>query len=49
MWDPLCLIKIQNPIIGNVKVDELIDNRPLKKLEDSGFLRRTYSAYGVNK
>jgi hypothetical protein len=43
------LIKIQNPIIGNVKVDELIDNRPLKKLEDSGFLQRTYNAYGVNK
>jgi NitT/TauT family transport system substrate-binding protein len=43
------LIKIQNPIIANVKVDELIDNRPLKKLEDSGFLQRTYNAYGVNK
>jgi NitT/TauT family transport system substrate-binding protein len=43
------LIKIQNPIIANVKVDELIDNRPLKKLEDTGFLQRTYNAYGVNK
>jgi NitT/TauT family transport system substrate-binding protein len=43
------LIKIQNPVIGNVKVDDLIDNRPLKKLEDSGFLQRTYNAYGVNK
>ena len=41
------LIKIQNPIIGNVKVDELIDNRPLKKLEDSGFIQKTFSAYGV--
>ncbi|MGH7870927.1 MAG: ABC transporter substrate-binding protein [Candidatus Binatia bacterium] len=43
------LIKAQNPVIGNIKVDDLIDNRPLKKLEDSGFLQRTYSAYGVNK
>jgi ABC-type nitrate/sulfonate/bicarbonate transport system substrate-binding protein len=43
------LIKIQNPVIGTIKVDELIDNRPLKKLEDGGFLQRTYSAYGVNK
>lgn len=43
------LIKIQNPIIGNVKVDDLIDNRPLKKLEDSDFLQRTYSAYGVHR
>ena len=43
------LIKIQNPVIGNVKVEDLIDNRPLKRLEESGFLQRTYSAYGVNK
>ena len=41
------LIKIQNPPIGNVKLEELIDNRPLKKLEDSGFLQRTYAAYGI--
>jgi NitT/TauT family transport system substrate-binding protein len=41
------LIKIQNPPIGNVKLEELIDNRPLKKLEDSGFLQKTYSAYGI--
>jgi hypothetical protein len=41
------LIKIQNPPIGNVKLEELIDNRPLKKLEDSGFLQKTYAAYGV--
>jgi ABC-type nitrate/sulfonate/bicarbonate transport system substrate-binding protein len=41
------LLKIQNPIIGNVKVEEIIDNRPLKKLEENGFLQRTYAAYGV--
>ncbi len=43
------LIKIQNPPIGNVKLEELIDNRPLKKLEDSGFLQKTYAAYGILK
>jgi NitT/TauT family transport system substrate-binding protein len=43
------LTKIQNPPIGNVKLEELIDNRPLRKLEDSGFLQRTYSAYGISK
>jgi NitT/TauT family transport system substrate-binding protein len=43
------LIRIQNPIVGNVKVDDVIDNRPLRKLEDSGFLQRTYAAYGVSK
>jgi NitT/TauT family transport system substrate-binding protein len=41
------LIKLQNPVIGGVKVEDLIDNRPLKKLEESGFLQRVYSAYGV--
>jgi ABC-type nitrate/sulfonate/bicarbonate transport system substrate-binding protein len=43
------LVKIHNPVVGNVKIEDLIDNRPLKKLEDSGFLQRTYSAYGVGK
>ena len=43
------LMKIQNPLVGNVKVEDLVDNRPLKKLEESGFLQRTYSAYGVAK
>ena len=41
------LIKIQNPIVGNIKVEDLIDNRPLKKLEDSGFIQKTFSAYGM--
>jgi hypothetical protein len=34
------LIKIQNPPVGNVKLEELTDNRPLNKLEDDGFLQR---------
>ena len=41
------LTKIQNPQVANVRAEELIDNRPLKKLEESGFLQRLYSAYGV--
>lgn len=41
------LTKIQNPLVANIKAEEVIDNRPLKKLEESGFLQRTYSAYGV--
>ena len=43
------LVKIHNPVVANVKIEDLIDNRPLKKLEDSGFLQRTYNAYGVGK
>jgi hypothetical protein len=41
------LTKIQNPLVANVKAEEVIDNRPLKKLEESGFLQRTYNAYRV--
>ncbi len=43
------LVKIHNPVVANVKIEDLIDNRPLKKLEENGFLQRTYSAYGVAK
>ena len=43
------LVKIHNPVVANVKIEDLIDNRPLKKLEESGFLQRTYNAYGVGK
>ena len=41
------LTKVQNPVIGNIKAEDTIDNRPLKKLEESGFLQRTYNFYGV--
>jgi ABC-type nitrate/sulfonate/bicarbonate transport system substrate-binding protein len=43
------LVKIHNPVVANVKIEDLIDNRPLKKLEENGFLQRTYNAYGVGK
>ena len=43
------LVKIHNPVVANVKIEDLIDNRPLKKLEENGFLQRTYSAYGLAK
>jgi hypothetical protein len=41
------LVKTQNPVVGNVKVEDVIDNRPLKKLEESGFLQKTFAGYGV--
>jgi hypothetical protein len=37
----------QNPPIGNVKLEELIDNPAAKTLEDSGFVQKTYATYGV--
>jgi len=41
------LVKTQNPVVANVKVEDVIDNRPLKKLEESGFLQKIFAAYGV--
>ena len=33
------LLKIQNPRIGEVNVDDLVDNRYIRKLDESGFFR----------
>ena len=41
------LMKIGNPKLGNVKVEELIDDRILRRLDESGFINRTYAEYGV--
>lgn len=41
------LMKIGNPKLGNVKVEELIDDSILRKLDESGFINRLYSTYGV--
>jgi len=36
-------IKAQNPRIGDVKVEELIDNRFVRKLDETGFIDRLFS------
>jgi ABC-type nitrate/sulfonate/bicarbonate transport system substrate-binding protein len=41
------LMKLQNPKIGDVKINELIDDRIIRKLDDSGFIDRAYAAQGV--
>ena len=33
----------QNPRIGDVKVEELIDNRSVRKLDETGFIDRLFS------
>jgi ABC-type nitrate/sulfonate/bicarbonate transport system substrate-binding protein len=42
------LMKTQNPKVADVKLDELIDGRIVKRLDDSGFIDRAYAAQGVN-
>lgn len=41
------LLKAQNPRIGEIKVETLVDSSIIKKLDDSGFFERLYADYGV--
>ncbi|MCE3241729.1 MAG: ABC-type nitrate/sulfonate/bicarbonate transport system, periplasmic component [Deltaproteobacteria bacterium] len=38
------LMKIRNPKVENTKVEELVDDRILRKLDESGFIDRLYNA-----
>ena len=40
-------MKLQNPKIEKVRVEELIDDHILRKLDDSGFVEELYVKYGV--
>lgn len=41
------LMKAQNPRIGDIKVENLVDSSALKKIDDSGFFERLYDKYGI--
>ena len=41
------LMKTRNPKLADVKVENIIDFRIMRKLEDSGFIDRVYSAQGA--
>ena len=41
------LLKPRNPKIGELKVEDVIDNRIMRKLDESGFIDRAYAAQGV--
>jgi ABC-type nitrate/sulfonate/bicarbonate transport system substrate-binding protein len=43
------LMKLHNPAVNNVKVEDLIDNRITKRLDESGFIDQLYSDYGVKQ
>lgn len=42
------LLKSGNPKIAAVKVDEIVDNRIMRRLDESGFIERTYAAQGAS-
>lgn len=41
------LLKPQNPKIGDIKVESLIDSSIVKKIEDSGFFEKINTEYGL--
>ncbi len=41
------LLKPRNPKLENIKVEELIDDRIVKRLEESGFIGRLQATYGI--
>ncbi len=41
------LMKLRNPSVEKVKVEELVDDRFMKKLDQSGFIDEMYAKYGV--
>ncbi len=42
------LLKTRNPKVGEVRAEDVIDNRLLKKLDDSGFIDKLYAFYGAS-
>jgi len=42
------MLKPRNPKIGEVKVEEVIDGRIMRKLDESGFIDRAYAAQGIS-
>jgi hypothetical protein len=40
-------MKTQNPRIGDIKVDNLVDSSVVKKIDESGFFEKLYAEYGV--
>lgn len=41
------LLRTRNPSVDKVKPEQLIDDRIMRKLDESGFISRLHSAYGV--
>ena len=38
-------MQVNNPRVGEVKLDEVIDRSLMRRLEDSGFIERMYNLY----
>jgi ABC-type nitrate/sulfonate/bicarbonate transport system substrate-binding protein len=41
------LMKARNPRMADLKVEDIVDDRVMRKLDESGFIDRLYATYGV--
>ena len=41
------LLKPRNPKLGTIKVEELVDDRIIRRLDESGFIGRLHATYGI--
>jgi NitT/TauT family transport system substrate-binding protein len=42
------LLRPRNPKIGDVKVEDVVDNRIMRKLEETGFIDKTFASHGAS-
>ena len=42
------LMALRNPKVGEVKIDNIIDNRIVRKLDDGGFIDKAFAAQGFS-
>ena len=49
--DGLCnvqrLMALRSPKVGEVKIETVIDNRIIRRLDESGFIDKAYAAQGI--
>lgn len=42
------MLKMRNPKIGEVKAEDIIDNRIMRRLDESGFIEKTFATHGAS-
>jgi hypothetical protein len=42
------LMALRSPKVGEVKIDNVIDNRIIRRLDESGFIDKAYAAQGMS-
>jgi NitT/TauT family transport system substrate-binding protein len=43
------LMRLQNPAVAGLKTENLVDEKLMKELDESGFINQLYGAYGVKE